>query len=159
MKKNKMLLIVALCICLSTLLTGCSLKKEKNETPVEEVSKGNCKILECINKIEITDTLEIINNTIGFEGTQTSEGDGWTKYKWELNDNDNVEVTIYSSGKNSIKINFKDEKIKNSKVDFSGFAELKKSISDGTEVKYEQMKATFKGEGTLIVNLPGTTTF
>ena len=77
---------------------------------------------------------------MGFDGEQSGEGNGWKKYKWELNEDENVEVTFFESGKDNIKINFKDEKIKNNKVDFSEFAELKKQISGGTEIKYDKIK-------------------
>lgn len=154
MKKTNKVVLGALFLGTAALLvTGCDMKKTETKTenqPVEEKAKGNCKVLDCINKIEITDTLETINTTIGFEGEVSLEGESWKTYKWELNDDENVEVTFFSSGKNTIKINFKDEKIKNSKVDFSEFAELKKQINSGTEVKYDKIKESFKAEGTLI---------
>jgi len=154
MKKGRKIILGALFLGTAALLvTGCDLKKNETKQenqPVEEKSKGNCKILDCINKIEITDTLETINSTMGFDGEQSGEGNGWKKYKWELNEDENVEVTFFESRKDIIKINFKDEKIKNNKVDFSEFAELKKQISGGTEIKYDKIKESFKAEGTLV---------
>ena len=152
-KNNKIILSAILLGTAALLLTGCDNgknNKKEEPQPVEEKEKGNCKILECINKLEITDDLEKINTTIGFEGEQVASEEGTKKYKWELNTDENIEVTFNDSGKNTIRLNFKDEKIAKKKVDFSEFVDLKEQISNGTEVKYDKVKETFKSEGTLI---------
>ena len=148
--KKKVLLLLIILPALLLVVTGCDSKKNKDVQPVEEKAKGNCKILECIDKIKLTDNLETINTTIGFEGELISEENGCKSYKWNLKSDENVEVSLCESGKNDVKINFKNDTIKNKKVDFSKFETLKEEISNGTEVKYEKLVETFKTEGTLI---------
>ena len=161
MKKYNKIILGALFLGIFTLLvTGCDLKKTKEEEkPVEEKAKGNCKILECLDKIQINDTLETINTTIGFEGEQTTEEAGMKKYNWALKSDQNIEIIFYDNGKKDIKINFNNEEIKNKKVDFSGFTELKEEISSGTEVKYEKIVETFKTEGTLVEKSDSTNVY
>lgn len=159
MKKRSKIILGAVCLSSATLLlTGCDLKltttknndAKSQETTKEQKSKGNCKVFDCIKKIEITDSLDKVNSIMGFEGEQTNEGNGWKKYTWKLNDDDSVMVTIYDSGSGTVNIDFDNDSIKNSKVDFSGFADLKKDINGGGTVTYDTMKSTFKAEGTLI---------
>lgn len=150
-KYNKIILGAFFLGATTLLLTGCNSKKNNDEVqPAEEKAKGNCKILECINKIQLSDNLETINTTIGFEGELISEENGCKKYNWALKSDENVEASLCDSGKNSIKIIFENDSIKNKKVDFSKFEELKEEISNGTEVKYEKIVETFKAEGTLV---------
>ena len=157
MKNTKKILLGVACLSSAALLTtGCDLipankdSKNQNLEEKEEQSKGNCKVFDCIKKIEVKDDMELVKSVMGFEGEQTSEGNGWKTYTWELNDDESVKVTFYDTEVGTVSINFKNDKIKNKKVDFSGFANLKKSINSGEEVKYETMKTTFKAEGTLV---------
>ena len=146
---TSLILIMTLC-----LVTGCDLFKTTQNKNTKEVtqkeSKGKCDVLECIKKLDTKNTLEDVNKVIGFEGEKKQEGNGWSSYIWELNDDDSVEATFFSTS-TTIKINFKDERIKNNKVDFSSFEELKKALSDKKEVDYKEVKEKFGGvEGTLI---------
>ena len=158
MKKiNKVILGSLLLGTATLLLTGCELNKtdmkQDSNNQVEEKtnSKGNCSILDCINKIDVNDTVETVNKTMGFDGEVSLEGESWKKYKWALNDDESVEVTFYESSKTAtITINFKNEKIQNSKVDFSEFPELKKQVNSSTGVNYDKFKESFKAEGTLV---------
>lgn len=111
-------------------LTGCGNNttnggvNNKNET-----SKGNCTAVECIKKIDPENTVEQINNIIGFDGELTDEK--YQKYYWELSEDTGVEVTYYSSTKGTIKIDYDREALANKKVDFSRYSELKEKINDG----------------------------
>lgn len=140
------------------LVTGCDLLKKKEvetkntkeETKVEEKSKSKCKVLDCIKKISTDASYEEVNKTIGFEGESYLEGDGWKIYKWELNEDDTVEVTFFSTS-TTIKIKFDDDLIKNKKVDFSKYNEIKTALSNNESVSYTEMKEKFGGvDGTLI---------
>ena len=140
------------------LVTGCDLTKTKtkeNNTKTEEkdtkksTSKGKCEVLNCIKKLSSDSSLEDINKVIGFEGEVYQEGNGWTTYKWELNDTDTVEATIFSSS-TTVKISFDDDLIKNKKVDFSKYSEIKSALNNRENVSYDQMKEKFGGvDGTL----------
>ena len=153
---KKIFFCLALIVCAAT-LTGCGKASTATEssssssTSTAEVkSKGNCTVFECVEKTTGKDTLEDMNKLIGFEGTVLREGNGWKTYKWELNDNDSVETTFYSTS-TSTKINFKDDVIKNSKVDFSKYSELKKLLNSGEKVSYDKVKELFGGQdGTLV---------
>ena len=156
MKKKLLVFLVAL-LALVT-FTGCgSNSTEGNNGGKEEAnSKGKCQILDCINVISVNATYEEANEAIGFEGELEREGDGWKTYKWELNDDENVEITFYSTSC-SIKINFPDKKIQNSKVDFSRYSEISSAMNKGENVSYEVMKEKFGGvEGTLIEKSSGS---
>ena len=151
MKKILKETIIALCIIISIcLLTGCNKQTEKKEKEVEETAKGNCKILECIKQLEITSSLEDINNIIGFEGEKTKEGEGYTIYTWKLKSDEEVEATFYSTS-TTIRINFNDDLIYNEKVDFSKYDEIKTSLNNKEAVSYDEIKEKFgKVEGTLV---------
>lgn len=154
----KKVFALSLCLMLSVFLaTGCGKDtKENNSTSKEEKkteevkSKGNCSVFECIEKTTGKDTLEDMNKIIGFEGTVLREGTGWKTYSWELNDTDSVETTFYSTS-STTKINFKDERIKNSKVSFAKYDELKKALNNRESISYDKVKELFGGEeGTLV---------
>ena len=153
---KKLFLCIAVIVCAAT-LTGCG-KSTKTESEssstsnkVEEVkSKGNCSVFECITKTTGKDTLEDLNKIIGFEGTVLREGQGWKTYSWELNDTDSVETTFFSTS-SSTKINFKDDRIKNDKVTFEKYDELKKALNNREAVSYDKVKELFGGQdGTLV---------
>ena len=140
------------------LVTGCDLLKKKEvetkstkeDTKVEEKSKGKCKVLDCIKKISTDASYEEVNKIIGFDGESYLEGNGWKTYKWELNEDDTVEVTFFSTS-TTIKIKFDDDLIKNKKVDFFKYSEIKSALSNSQNVSYKEMKEKFGGvDGTLI---------
>lgn len=127
--KKKILGFVCGVIILGT-LTGCGNNttnggvNNKNKT-----SKGNCTAVECIKKIDPENTVEQINNIIGFDGELTDEK--YQKYYWKLSEDTGVEVTYYSSAKGTIKIDYDREALANKKVDFSRYSELKEKINNG----------------------------
>lgn len=121
------------------LITGCSSKKEiKKEKP-----KGNCKITECIKLIGINDTLEKVNEIVGFGGTKKGN-----TYSWKLTSKEKIEVVFGDT--NIIKIKILDDEIKNNKTNFSKYPKLEKELKDGKEIKIEDLNKAFKSEGVLI---------
>ena len=54
-------------LCTLFFLTGCT--EEKLDEKTQEEVKGNCSIVECMKQIKVTNTLEEINDIIGFEST------------------------------------------------------------------------------------------
>lgn len=128
--KKKILSLICGVLILGT-LTGCG-----NNTTTgtdtknnNEKTKGNCTAVECVKKIEPENTVEQINNIIGFDGELIDEK--YQKYYWELSEDTGVEVTYYSSAKGTIKIDYDREALANKKVDFSRYNELKEKINDG----------------------------
>ena len=159
MKKLFKLSTITLCLLLSLfVMTGCDMfKKEttkdtKKEEKTEEKakSKGKCTILKCMDKLDSKSSLEDINKEIGFEGEKYQEGNGWSTYKWELNEEETVEATFFSTS-TTIKIDFPDDLIKNKKVTFAKYDEIKAALNNREEVSYDKIKETFGGvEGTLV---------
>lgn len=140
------------CACAILLVTGCGSSDEKTTTTKKEEekkSKGNCVAVECIKKIQSENTVEEINKIIGFEGKLTDEK--YSKYYWELSEDEGVEVTYYSSDKGTIKITYNEDDIKNKKVDFSKYDEISSLLKSGTSLTYDEFVEKVGGvEGTLI---------
>ena len=151
MKKVLGIAVIALAV---VTLTGCSLTPSKSNgsnTPVEKPAKGNCNVFDCIKKLDIKDDLAKVNKVMGFEGELVREGNGYNTYKWVINEDkdEKVEATFYSSS-TTISISFKDEAIKNAKVDFSKFDEIKKAMNNKETVTYDDVKAKFGADGVLV---------
>lgn len=110
-------------------------------------TKGNCTAVECIKKITPENTVEEINNIIGFDGELTNEE--YNIYYWELSEEEGVEVAYYSSAKGQISIDYDRDSLANSKVDFSRYSELKPKINEG--ISYNDFISYIGGvEGTVI---------
>jgi len=137
MKKiTKLLLFVSVII----LLTGCNSTKK---TVKKEVSKGKCKITECINLIGLKDNLEKVNEIIGFEGTKKDD-----TYSWKLTSKEKVEVVFGDT--NTIKIKLLDESIMNKKTSFKKHESIEKKIKDGEKITIDDLNKEFKTKGVLI---------
>ena len=153
MKKVKLLALLLVSVFL---VTGCDLlpfnqSKEANGKVLEKPAKGNCNVFDCIKKLDTKDNLEKVNKVMGFEGEKEREGSGYTTYKWVIDETkeESVEATFYTSS-TSITIKFKDDAIKNSKVDFSDYQSIKTAMNNRETVKYDDFKAKFKTDGVLI---------
>lgn len=133
--------VVKLFLFLSVILiiTGCNSKKEEKK----EKPKGKCKIEECIKLIGINDTLEKVNEIVGFEGTKKDN-----TYYWKLTSKQKIEIVFANT--NSIKIKLLDEEIKNNKTNFSKYSKIEKELKDGKEIKIEDLNKAFKSNGVLI---------
>ena len=151
----KKLTVLIITLSVLFLLTGCVKNTSKNESKKTQKDKGNCKILDCINKIDVKDSLDKVNETMGFDGEKKTEGDGYTTYKWALNDYESVEVTFYTNSSN-IKINFNDNLIQSDKVDFSKYNEVSKALKAGETITYDDIKKKFKDSGTLVEKTSST---
>ena len=149
---KKILGIITMALLVVT-LTGCSIipgqKTNVEGTKLGKPAKGNCNVFDCIKKLNTTDDLEKVNKVMGFEGEVLREGSGYSTYKWEINADESVEATFYSSS-TTVSINFKDDSIKNSKVDFSKFSEIKKAMNNKETVTYDDVKKKFGADGVLV---------
>ena len=116
MKKVSIVLIICLLLC-----SACG--KNKN---LDKDSKGNCSVFDCIKQINTSNTVDEINEIIGFEGEKTS--DEYNSYYWELSSQTGVEVTYYGGSNGTIKIDYDNELLKTKKVDFSRYDELQTKI-------------------------------
>lgn len=146
MKKKVLGLIVGVLVVGT--LTGCGKGNEStldNGTKLE--SKGKCVATECIKQIKIENTVEEINDIIGFDGELTDEK--YNKYYWELSEDTGIEVTYYSSNKGTIEVDIDRDLLANKNVSFSRYDELQPKIKEG--ITYDEFK-TYVGnvDGTLI---------
>lgn len=111
-------------------LTGCGNNSTSNDNNLSSKKiKGNCTAIECIKKIEPENTVEEINNIIGFNGELTDEK--YNIYYWEISENTGVKVAYYSSKKGTISIDYDRDSLANNKVDFSRYNELQPKIKEG----------------------------
>lgn len=140
------------CITLMfTVVTGCMEQKKetipKKEEKKEEV-KGNCKVSECINLIDIKNTVDEINQIIGFSGELKQEGSN--KYYWKFSDTTGIEASISSSG-GTITATIDRNTIANKKVDFSRYSEIKSLMDSGVSLTYDEFVEKVGGvQGTLV---------
>ncbi len=114
---------ICILICCTFMAFGCGNNNNNLET------KGNCVVFDCINKIEPKNTVEDINEIIGFDGELIDEK--YNKYYWELSDTSSITVTYYSSTLGDITIDYNKEYLKNNKVDFSHYDELQDKVKSG----------------------------
>ena len=152
-KKKKLFYCMVASVFVLGLATGCSSKKldstkGKDEEPAKEEKKGNCTIVECMKSIEITNSVEDIDNIIGFKGEPISEGS--TTYVWRFTDTTKIEYKP-SDGQGSISATIDRNTIKDKKVDFSKYSEIKELLNNGTSLTYDEFKEKVGGvEGTVV---------
>ena len=151
-------------LCVASLvviiLAGCGTKKEAGNTnndTTTKASKGNCTVFECVKKLSPDNTLEEVNNLIGFEGTVKQESDEkstskWKIYTWELTDDSSVEITIYENSKTiNIASTYPKDAVKNSGVDLSKANDMKSRINESDGLMYDEVKELLGGvDGILI---------
>ncbi len=68
MKLKQFIISLVAFLCAIGFATGCSMNQTEEKTKEEEV-KGNCTITECMKQIKASNTIEEINEIIGFEST------------------------------------------------------------------------------------------
>lgn len=141
MKSKKVILGAITSLCALCLVTGCS--KEKVEEEKKEEVKGKCTVTECIQKIEVTNTKEEINEIIGFEG-ETSEFSGETT--WKL-DSKNWITLKPGTNSNIVQATIDKESIKNDKVTLPSQKELQELLDRG--ITYAELVEKIGAEGTI----------
>lgn len=152
MKKKVLLVLVG--IFLFSFTTGCE-QSSLEDTPTKEEPKGNCTIVECMKKIQATNTMEEINAIIGFETTTDAmigsdplwkfDSKNWISYKTS-GDSVTIQATV---DKESIK----DENIK-----LPTASELQKDLNNGS-FTYEELASKLGGEGTLTTISKGSLSY
>lgn len=147
--KKKVILVLVGTLCL-TLSVGCNKEvKKENKTIKEEKINGNCSAIDCMKKLNTSNTVEEINKVIGIDGTLTDEK--YNKYTWKISDTDEITAAYYSSSKANITATYDKNTLKNSKVDFSKYNEIKTALKNGEAVSYNDFKEKVGGvDGTLV---------
>lgn len=144
MKFKKILSSFIIFLCTLCFVTGCT--EEKLDEKSKEEVKGNCSIVECMKKIEATNTMEEINAIIGFEFTTDAmigsdpiwkfDSKNWISFKTSGNDNVTIQATIDK------------ESIKNDNIKLPSASDLQKDLNNGS-FTYEELVEKVGGEGTL----------
>ena len=144
----KKILAGLLVIAMAVVLVGCG--KSKTVKPEEEKIKGNCTVFECIKNIEVTDSLEEVNEKMGFDGKKKESKDSYTIYVWEVTKDSSVQVQFNEGGKSEIKIDFNKEKIASDKFDLTNYEDIQNAVKKGemTVSKFNEMVGNV--EGTLV---------
>lgn len=140
---KKTIAIAILFLCTLFFITGCT--EEKTDEKTKEEVKGNCTIVECMKKIEPTNTIEEINDIIGFESTTDAmigsdpiwkfDSKNWITFK-----NYNGDVTIQAT--------IDKESLKNNEIKLPSASDLQKDLNNGS-FTYEELVEKIGGEGTL----------
>lgn len=108
---------IIVAIVVTIFVTGKSKEDTTTESSSSEVSKntkGNHDVFECIKLIDPKNSVEEINEIIGFEGKCTNEEN--KVYVWELTEDTNVEVQYSKSNEGKIEISFPSKLIANDKL-------------------------------------------
>ena len=156
--KKKFLLGLA-CLFVLVYTTGCGNIKEnnnkqdengKNSTTVETV-KSKCSYYECLTKMSLDNTIEELNEIVGFDATKLENTTGSTaeKYEYDFGNEKLITVTLFNNKISTIKIEYDRKELKNKKVTLDNLSDIKARINDG--INYEEFKKAVGGvEGTLI---------
>lgn len=146
--KRKLFTILFASIFVLTVTTGCESAKteDKNEPLVEEKSKGNCEVEECMKLIDNKMKVEEVNEIIGFDG---EKDETLEKYTWELTSKTSIEIE-YKDTSTSIKANYDKSKMDDN-IKLSVCYDI---MSDKNKAyTYEEMVEKFDGvEGHLYIN-------
>lgn len=145
MKLNKIFLNLVIVIIMLVFVTGCSEEKVEDK-PKEDEVKANCTIVECMKKIEATNTMEEINSIIGFETTTDAmigsdpiwkfDSKNWITYKTYGDDDITIQATIDR------------ESIKDENIKLPSSTDLQNDLNNGS-FTYEELVEKLGGEGTL----------
>ena len=142
-KKGFMFMTVVLLTISFTI--GCSNNKKVEEKPQEEETKGKCVVTECIKQLETTNTIEEINEIIGFEGTKSEYSE---EYTWKLNSKNYI-MLKYAGDSPILQATIDKETIKNENVKLPLSSELREMLNNGS-FTYEELVEKLGGiEGVL----------
>lgn len=147
--KKKILFVVVCFLVLLGVTTGCDLKKtseQKSDEKTESKSKGKCDVFECIERLDANNTLEEINEVIGFEGELTSDEEKYKVYTWELTEDTSIKVqftyivsaiTNETTTRATISANFPGKMIPKT-ADFSKWNEIKTKLDNKESLTYDE---------------------
>lgn len=145
MKNNINKLLVAVVFGLS--ITGCAKPNNDfaNEESKDEV-RGNCEVRECIKELKTSNSIEEINDVIGFEAEKSEYSES---YKWQLSEKN--WITLDNTGTSPIlQATIDKSMVKNENNDFSVYQDIKKLLDSGKSLTYKEMVEKLGGvEGTL----------
>ncbi len=143
LKRN--LIWTMLSLCALGLITGCASEEVVEEKKEEETPKGNCVVTDCIKQIETSNSVEEINDIIGFEGTKSDYSEERT---WKL-DSKNWITLKYAGESPILQATIDKDKIKNENIKLPTSSELQTMLNNGS-FTYEELVDKLNGiEGIL----------
>ncbi len=141
--KNLMLGFISV-LCVLCFITGCS-KEESDENNKEKV-KANCSVVECMKKIEVTNTVEEINDIIGFEST--IDAMIGSDPVWKFDSKNWISFKNFGNNDITIQATIDKESLKNDNIKLPLSSELQTDLNNGS-FTYEEFVKKVGGEGTL----------
>lgn len=158
----KKILIGLTCMLALICSVGCTYDKKSANTSKKEVTKtksttkavtSKCSYYECLSKMSLDNSIEEINDIIGFDATKLENNTSSTldKYEYDFGRDKKITVTINNSNNkiSSIKLEYDKKDIKNKKVTLENLSDIKARINDG--ISYDEFKKSVGGvDGTLI---------
>lgn len=154
--KNKILMGLT-CLLVLVCIVGCANTKENTNTKKEreeetDTVKSKCSYYECLSEMSRDNTIEELNDIVGFDATKVEDTTNDTtseKYEYDFGEDKKITVTMYNQKISSIKIEYDKKELKNSKVTLDNLSDMESKINDG--VSYDEFKEAVGGvDGTLI---------
>ncbi|MCI8778850.1 MAG: hypothetical protein HFI87_06855 [Bacilli bacterium] len=153
LKKNLIWSMISLCAI--GCFTGCTSDNAEVEEKKEDETKGNCVVIECIKQLKPSNSVEEINDIIGFEGTKSDYSDERT---WKL-DSKNWITLKYAGDSPILQATIDKESIKNENIKLPASSELQKMLNNGS-FTYEELVSKLNGiEGTLSSKTNGSVSY
>lgn len=140
---KKKIIAVIFGIMLLSITTGCNQNLKDDSTDKEEL-KGNCTVVECMKKINATNTIEEINAIIGFETTTDAMIGSDPIWKF---DSKNWISFKTSNGSTTIQATIDKESIKNDDIQLPSSSDLQKDLNNGS-FTYGELVEKVGGDGT-----------
>ena len=148
MKNNQKLLslILAGVVVIAGVVFAIIMINKRYDNPLAgEESKGNCKILECMEQLNGNMSVADINSVIGFEGELKSETELYKTYVWELSENTYIEAMISQKyGTASIEAEFSYD-LRPTGADFSRWDEIQSKLKNGDKITYDEFVSLVGG--------------
>ena len=126
MKLRHLFVVLFLMIALS----GCS-----KEEAVD--AKGNCSVAECMEMIDVDNSVAEINEIIGVDGILVDAG--YNEYYWEISEGAGIYVKYYDTDVGEIRAEFPDELIANRRVSFAKINEIEMLVNDEDSLDYQKL--------------------
>ena len=167
--KNKVLtkiVLLILILCLTVALSGCGMSKKteedgaiesSTEVATEDTSKKDLVAFEYMDKLSPENTVEEINEIIGFEGELTDEK--YNEYTWNITDDTKITATYYSSKTATIKIDIDNKLLKDDKADLSCAKDLKAEINSTNGITYDDFVSKIGTNGYIVEKSSSSTKY
>lgn len=145
MKLKKLFLSLGIFVLAICFVTGCGEEKVEDKKKEEE-PKGNCTVVECMKKIEATNTMEEITEIIGFE--TTTDAMIGSDPIWKFDSKNWITYKTYGEGDVTVQATIDKESLKDENIKLFAATELQEILNNGS-LTYEEFVERIGGEGTL----------